>query len=209
MTGAAANGAVFTRLDVRLGAFALRPVDPVADAAVLHAWVTHPRSAFWLMGDAGVPDVEHAYREIAGHPHHDAFLGLRNGRPAFLAERYDPAHVELAGRYPAVDGDVGMHFLCAPPESPRACLHGFTLAVITTVMELLFADPATRRVVVEPDVRNTGVLALNAQVGFQVESVLALPEKTAYLSTCTREQYLAARATPCTPPARAPRSEHP
>ena len=26
---------------------AVRPVDPAADAAVLHAWVTQPRARFW------------------------------------------------------------------------------------------------------------------------------------------------------------------
>ncbi|MER6596522.1 GNAT family N-acetyltransferase, partial [Micromonospora purpureochromogenes] len=35
-------------------------------------------------------------------------VGGQRGRPAFLAERYDPAHVELVGLYDAADGDVGM-----------------------------------------------------------------------------------------------------
>jgi RimJ/RimL family protein N-acetyltransferase len=177
---------VFFRVDDRLGEFALRPVDPVADAVLLHGWVTHPKCAFWLMGDAAVSDVEREYRRIAADPHHDAFIGLHDGRPAFLVERYDPAHVELVGLYPAQDGDVGMHFLCAPADNP---VHGFSRAVITTAMELLFADPETRRVVVEPDVRNTAVHALNAAVGFEIVGTIAKPEKKAYLSICTREQY--------------------
>ena len=81
-------------------------------------------------------------------------------------ERYDPAQVELAGSTTPSRGDIGMHFLCAPTDTP---VHGFTLAVITTVMDMLFADPAVRRVVVEPDVRNTAVHALNEAVGFRVD----------------------------------------
>ena len=80
---------VFARADDRLGSFALRPLDPDADAPLLHGWVTHPKSAFWMMGDADVERVRDEYRAIAGHPHHDAFIGLHDGRPAFLAERYD------------------------------------------------------------------------------------------------------------------------
>lgn len=184
------NALVFTRTDPRLGEFALRPVDPAADAPLLHSWVTHPKSAYWLMQDASLSDVEQEQRDIAANPHHEAFLGLHDGRPAFLVERYDPARIELVGLYPAQEGDVGMHFLCAPTDTP---LHGFSLAVITTVMEMLFSDPAAGRVVVEPDVRNTAVHALNAAVGFEVAERIAKPEKDAYLSICTREQFRAGR----------------
>ncbi|CAM3245697.1 GNAT family N-acetyltransferase [Streptomyces albus] len=180
---------VFTRTDEKLGTFSLRPVDPAADAPLLHTWVTHPKSVFYLLQDATLADVEREFATIAASPHHDAYLGHHNGEPAFLTERYDPRHVELAGLYPHRPGDVGMHFLCAPTDTP---VHGFTRAVITTVMAMLFADPATRRVVVEPDVRNTAVHALNEAVGFRVEQTLTKPEKEALLSFCTREQFEAA-----------------
>ncbi|MGP3978749.1 GNAT family N-acetyltransferase [Streptomyces sp. 8N114] len=181
-----ADPTVFTRTDATLGTLALRPVDPLTDPELLHRWVTHPKSAFYLLQDATLPDVEREFMSIAASPHHDAFLGLHNGEPAFLMERYDPRYVELAGLYPHQPGDVGMHFLCAPTEQP---VHGFTRAVITTVMAMLFDDPDTRRVVVEPDVRNTAVHALNEAVGFRVDSTLTKPEKEALLSFCTREQF--------------------
>ncbi|WDZ86515.1 GNAT family N-acetyltransferase [Micromonospora cathayae] len=180
---------VYRRDDPALGAFALRTVDPDADAALLHGWVTHPKAAFWLMQDADPARVAAEYRRIHDHPRHDAFVGLWRDRPAFLAERYDPARVELVGLYDAEPGDVGMHFLCAPAGKP---VHGFTRAVITTVLAWLFADPATRRVVVEPDVRNTAVHALNAAVGFQVVGPVAKPEKNALLSVCTRAMFASA-----------------
>ncbi|MDG4797778.1 GNAT family N-acetyltransferase [Micromonospora sp. WMMD1082] len=180
---------VHTRHDRRLGEFALRTLDVAADAPLLHRWVTDPKAAFWLMQDADVDAVAAEYRRIAAHPHHEAFVGLWRGEPAFLAERYDPAHVELVGLHDARPGDVGMHFLCAPTDAP---VHGFTRAVITTVMAWLFADPATERVVVEPDVRNTAVHALNAAVGFEVVGPITKPEKTALLSICTRERFRAA-----------------
>ncbi|MET7863467.1 GNAT family N-acetyltransferase [Micromonospora taraxaci] len=179
----------FARVDDRLGEFALRTLDPDADTALLHRWVTHPKAAFWLMQDADLNRVAEEYQRIAAHPHHDAYLGLWRGSPAFLAERYDPAHVELVGLYDHQPGDVGMHFLCAPVGTP---VHGFTRAVLTTVMAWLFADPTTRRVVVEPDVRNTAVHALNAAVGFEVVRPIAKPEKDALLSVCTRAQFEAA-----------------
>jgi RimJ/RimL family protein N-acetyltransferase len=177
---------VFHRDDARLGRFELRPVAPAEDALLLHAWVTDPKSLFWLMQDADVASVEREYGQIAASGHHEAYLGLHEGKPEFLVEKYDPARSELASRYQVKAGDVGMHFLTAPTDAP---VHGFTRAVLVTVMEFLFADPATRRVVVEPDVRNAAVHRLNAAVGFRIEHKVALTAKTAYLSTCAREHY--------------------
>ncbi|NXY97998.1 acetyltransferase [Streptomyces sp. BR123] len=177
---------LYSRTDAALGTFAIRPLDPFSDAELLHGWVTHPKAAFWMMQDASLPDVEREYMKIAAAEHHDAYIGLHEGRPAFLMERYDPSELELVGLYDALPGDVGMHFLVAPSDTP---LHGFTRAVITTVMAALFADPRTRRVVVEPDVNNTAVHALNAAVGFVPEGPVQKPEKEALLSFCTREQF--------------------
>ncbi|MGW1884365.1 GNAT family N-acetyltransferase [Streptomyces sp. NPDC001970] len=180
-----------------LGTFTFRPLDPSptsggetpSDAELLHGWVTHPKAAFWMMQDAKLHDVEREYMAIAAAEHHHAFLGLHDGEPAFLMERYDPSKVELVGLYEPLPGDVGMHFLVAPTDTP---VHGFTRAVIIAVMRELFADPATRRVVVEPDVSNKAVHALNESVGFVPEREIQKPEKKALLSFCTREQFEAA-----------------
>ncbi|MGW6953905.1 GNAT family N-acetyltransferase [Streptomyces sp. KS_5] len=173
-----------------IGTFTIRTLDPLKDAELLHRWVTDPKAAFWMMQDAKLQDVEREYMRIAAHEHHHAHLGLHDGEPAFLMESYDPRYVELVGLYEPEPGDVGMHFLVAPTDRP---IHGFTKAVITAVMEELFADPRTRRVVVEPDVGNKAVHALNEAVGFVPVREIDKPEKRALLSFCTRDQFLAAR----------------
>ncbi|RVU24349.1 N-acetyltransferase [Streptomyces antnestii] len=175
--------------------FAVRTLDPLKDAELVHGWVTHPRAAFWLMQDARLQDVEREYMAISAAAHHDAYIGELDGVPVFLMERYDPAHVELVGLYEPEPGDIGMHFLVAPTDTP---VHGFTRAVITAVMAHLFADPSVRRVVVEPDVRNEAVHALNEAVGFVPEREIQKPEKNALLSFCTREQFEAATAASAT-----------
>ena len=85
-------------------------------------------------------------------------------------------------------GDLGMHVLVAPPETPRP---GFTRPVFRTVMALCFQDDSVRRVVVEPDVRNDRIARLNAAAGFVVARHIMLPTKTAALSFCTREAFAA------------------
>ena len=114
----------FTRFDPGLGSFTLRPLDLAADLGLLHRWVTHPKTAYWMMQGFDLARVEAEYRRIEENPYHDAFLGLWNGRPAFLAERYDPAHVELTGLFDARDGDdrraaAGSHEVHVTPGRMR------------------------------------------------------------------------------------------
>ncbi len=162
----------------------LEPLDLDRDALLLHRWVTHPRSVYWQMQDAGPADVEREYRLIEESPHHHAWLGRADGVPAFLVETYDPAHSELAGLPELRDGDLGMHVLVAPTEQP---VHGFTRAVFAAVLDHCFADPAVRRVVVEPDPRNERIRALNAAFGFRELRTVTLPTKEAVLSVRERD----------------------
>lgn len=173
--------------------FTLVPVDPDAHATVLHDWMSRNYARFWDMCEATVDDVRAEQRQIKADPHHEAWLGLHTdgpaGHPAFLMERYDPAHSPLRQHYPVEDGDVGMHLLVGPTDTPR---HGYTTAVFTAVMDFIFADPKARRVVVEPDVRNAKIHTLNARLGFVSFRTIRLPDKSALLSFCTRTQFDAA-----------------
>ena len=164
----------------------LEPLDLDRDLALLHAWVTHPRSVYWEMQGASLEDVAAEYGRVVADPHHDAWLGRVDGEPAFLAETYDPARSPLADLPDLAPGDLGMHVLVAPGDTPVA---GFTRLVLRAVLEHCFADPAVGRVVVEPDVRNERIAALNAAFGFAVARVVELPTKTAALSFCTRAAF--------------------
>lgn len=172
------------------GELTFRAVDPEADAATLHRWVTDPKAVFWMMQDASVADVCREYRAIADTDGHDAFLGSVDGRPSFLVELYDPGRSELAEHATFGPGDVGMHVLVAPTDVP---VPGFTALVMAATMRLCFADPRVDRVVVEPDARNDKIAVLNADAGFVVERLVQLRAKTAVLSSCTRAQFRASR----------------
>ncbi|WP_051299021.1 GNAT family N-acetyltransferase [Arthrobacter castelli] len=170
--------------------FPLRPVDPDADARLLHSWFSQDYASFWDMLDAGVDDVRREHRAIAASDHHHALLGFDGGAPVFLMERYDPARSPIAGCYEATAADVGMHLLVAPPAAP---VPGYTRSVMAAVLDHLFEDPTVERVVVEPDIRNHKIQALNDAAGFRPVTNIELPDKTAVLSICTRTDYAAAR----------------
>ncbi|MEL7975477.1 GNAT family N-acetyltransferase [Isoptericola sp. F-RaC21] len=183
-------------------AVTLEPVDPAHDAAAVHAWLTHPASAFWHMGHLSPAEVRDYLAEVADHPDQDGWLGRVDGAPAFYAETYDPARVLLADVHDAVPGDVGMHLLVAPPpDDPADRRPGLTDAVMAAVVRFCLAPEGRggARVVVEPDVRNRAIAAKNAAAGFRVLREVELVDddgpgdhtKRAALSVCTRDAFAA------------------
>ena len=183
-----------------IGEITLQPVDVERDVELLHAWVTHPRSEFWMMQGASVDDVRTEYAGIVANPHQQAWLGTVDGRPTFLAETYEPAHSPLADLPELRAGDVGMHVLVAPPDG--APVRGLTTAVFGAVMAFCLDDPRHDRVVVEPDTRNDAIRALNRAAGFVELRDVILPEKTATLSVATRDDFAASRVAQSLDPTR-------
>ncbi|WP_414651843.1 amino acid adenylation domain-containing protein [Gordonia sp. UBA5067] len=166
------------------------PMDPHAHAPIVHRWLTHPKSAYWEMLTATADEVSTMIRAAATGASYGMRIGFLDGEPQFLFELYDPAIGELsdpASGYVHRDGDIGMHLLVAPSDTP---ISGFTGEVMLHIMRTAFAQPGVQRVVVEPDVRNTDVQRLNAAVGFTVAGDYPVGAKTARLSYCTRDDFV-------------------
>ncbi|MBW7981565.1 GNAT family N-acetyltransferase [Enterobacillus tribolii] len=169
-----------------LGSFGLRLLDPVRDASLLHRWVTQPYAQYWGMQSQSRQEVYTFYRDLMAQHPQGAYLGLFRGRPAFLLERYQAIHDPVGQCYPARQDDYGMHILVAPAQEP---LSGFTWAIFRTIVEFMFSDQKVARIVVEPDIRNEKIHRLNKRAGFAYQHPITLPNKTAWLAFCTREQY--------------------
>ncbi len=176
----------YRRFFAAIGTLSLRPFDLTEDVTTLHSWVTQPYAKYWGLLTASVEDVHAEYLRIERTGHHRALLGEHDGRPAFLMERYEPSYDAVGTRYDVAPGDIGMHVLVAPPQ---VRIPGFTGAIFETILDSLFSDPLVDRIVVEPDVRNTKIQALNERMGFRKHSIVDLPGKQAWLSFCTRDQY--------------------
>lgn len=174
----------------RLGEVTLEPVVPARDAELVQGWLAHPAASYWQMGHLSVDEVREYLATVQAGPHEEAWFGRLDGDPVFLTETYDPARVLLTDVHDAQPGDLGMHLLVAPPETPR---HGLTDAVMTAVMR--FCLSGATRVVVEPDVGNRKIAAKNAAAGFRVLRDVDLGRgahaKRAALSVATRADFAA------------------
>jgi siderophore synthetase component len=181
------SDAAFEQRLPELGRLSLRELRIPDDLPLVHTWVTRDSARYWGMVGYSLEQVTVAYVELARRSR--VFLGFHEAQAAFLVETYDPARDAIGEHYGVLPGDRGMHVLVAPPSAP---IHGFTWAVFNTVMEFVFSDPHTRRVIVEPDIRNAKIHALNRRAGFRYQKIVHLPHKIAHLAFCTRAQYRAA-----------------
>jgi lysine N-acyltransferase len=103
----------------------------------------------------------------------------QDGEPVAYLELYRVCRDRLRPCYPAAEHDLGVHIAIG---ERRHTGRGLGRSLLRAVAEgLLAADPACRRVVAEPDVRNTPSLRAFAAAGFRYCGELSLPEKTAAL----------------------------
>ncbi|MBJ7902153.1 GNAT family N-acetyltransferase [Streptomyces sp. DSM 110735] len=183
------------------GTVRIRPLDPDADAEVIHAWVSEERAAFWGMNGLTRAQVAEIYAHMAGLDTHHAHLVTKDGAPVALLQTYEPAADRVSEVYEVRPGDIGVHLLLAP-AGPDGHRPGWTSALLTAIATYVLVVLDRERVVVDPDVRNTKAIARFARQGFTTgpEVVLPeidlpdvyLPEKRAQLAFLTRETAFAA-----------------
>lgn len=176
------------------GEFSFRPLQPTDDAERLHAWTSNARARFWGMQEHTVAELRAFYEAQWQSGYRWPFLGLRDGEPALLLESYDPARDVLGEHYPVARGDLGMHFLTAPPSAPR--LPGYSLCVLRGIVDFLLGQTGVKRLVVEPDLNNAAIHRLNRAAGFRYQGVVQLPDKCAGLAFCCADDYRNALLNP-------------
>lgn len=167
-----------------IGRLSLRRLQLEQDLGLIHTWVRAPYARYWGLTGSSEQQVRAAYEAICREA--EVWVGHHDGHATFLVETYDPRGATVGEYYRVATGDRGMHVLVAPA---RQVIPGFTLAVMRSVLEFLFRDPDVDRIVVEPDLRNAKIHALNRKVGFRYQHILDLPNKTAHLAFCTRQDY--------------------
>jgi siderophore synthetase component/RimJ/RimL family protein N-acetyltransferase len=169
------------------------PVDSARHAPLLHTWLAAPRSRFWGMQQHTPAQTRSHLEQIDASAHEDGWIGSRAGEPLVYVETYDPSHLLPSGALDPEPGDLGMHLLIAPPQG--APEHGLTSAVMGQTVRWCLQERGASRLVVEPDERNTAILAKNAAAGFRVLRRVDLVHdgttKRAVLSVCTREDFAA------------------
>ncbi|MFE9926389.1 GNAT family N-acetyltransferase [Streptomyces sp. NPDC005774] len=198
----ASRAAVHEHMADGFGSVRVLPLDPVADAAVLHRWVSGGRAFFWGMNGLTERQVAEIYTHMDTLDTHHAYLVVKDGEPAALLQTYEPEADRVGDCYPVEPGDIGIHLLIAP-AGPEGVRPGWTGALLAVMVGFALLGLDRRRVVVDPDVANEKAVARFLRQGFTAgpEVVLPeidlpdvyLPEKKAQLAFLTRETILGGR----------------
>ncbi|MFE2271812.1 GNAT family N-acetyltransferase [Streptomyces lavendulae] len=165
---------VHTRTVEGFGTITITPVDPAADSALIHSWVSEERARFWGMNGTARELVQEIYEDVDRRTTHHAFMVGLDGEPVALFQTYDCAEDRVGECYEVRPGDVGVHLLIGP--SGGAARHGFTGTLIEAFLAYLFSDGGARRVVAEPDARNAKAISLLERSGFVLGPEVELPE---------------------------------
>ena len=161
------------------GRASFRLLDPGADLELVHGWMHQPHVVpFWQL-DLDRAGIAAYLRRAADDDHQQVLIGHVDGEPVSYWECYWAARDLLAGHYPAEPADQGVHLLIGPPERTGRGLGRQLLQAV--VAWQLAREPATRRVVAEPDVRNGRMIRVFEQCGFRRAGELELPDKRAAL----------------------------
>ncbi|MFD6323469.1 GNAT family N-acetyltransferase [Streptomyces sp. NPDC058442] len=178
------------------GALRVLPLDPSADAPVLHRWVSGERAVFWGMNGLTERQVAEIYAHMDTLDTHHAYLLVKDGEPAALFQTYEPEADRVGECYPVEPGDIGLHLLLAPAAPGGAC-PGWTAALLAAVVGFVLRGPDRERVVVDPDVANEKAITRFLRQGFTAGPAVVLPEidlpdvylpqKRARLAFLTRE----------------------
>ncbi|MEU2523068.1 GNAT family N-acetyltransferase [Streptomyces pseudogriseolus] len=178
------------------GAVRVLPLDPAADAPLLHRWVSEERAVFWGMNGLTEQQVHEIYAHMDTLDTHHAYLVVKDGDPAALLQTYEPEADRVGECYPVEPGDIGMHLLIAPPE-PDGNRSGWTAGLAAAVSTYVLLVLDRRRVVVDPDVANEKAITRFLRQGFTAGPRVVLPEvdlpdvylpeKRAQLAFLTRE----------------------
>jgi penicillin amidase len=174
---------VFSEKLAGLGELIMIPLDPAAHAPVVHSWVVKPRNRFWGMGDHSVEQVEEIYAFVDGLETHHAYLLLLDDGPIGVFQTYEPAFDPVGECYDVRTGDFGMHLLL---DAGDRVLPHLTSAVFPALMRHLFDDPAHRRIIAEPDIRNERMISRLRREGFTLGPEIDLGHKKARLTFLER-----------------------
>ncbi|GFH37751.1 GNAT family N-acetyltransferase [Streptomyces pacificus] len=157
-----------------LGTVRIRRLDPARDTDVVHSWVGEERARFWGMGETSREQVREIYEHLDSLTTHHAFLILLDDVPVMLFQTYAPEADRVSECYEVEPGDIGIHLMTGPATgSPRP---GFTAALLGALVGHVLSDGDVRRIIAEPDVRNTRAIERLQRTGFTIGPEIVLPE---------------------------------
>lgn len=143
--------------------YAIRPADPEADAELIAEWMNRPHLAEAWEYAWPVQRWQRYLRAQADGSYSRPLIVSRHGTPGGYVEIYRAARDSIAARYDADPHDLGIH---AAVADVAVVNRGFAPILLPRLIASLFElEPACRRIMFDPDHRNSAARRLCEYVG--------------------------------------------
>ncbi|AXA33777.1 GNAT family N-acetyltransferase [Francisella adeliensis] len=163
-----------------------RPFNFNSDLDAVHKWMNKPHVAkFWNL-DKSRESLKKHFCDILSKPNQDIFILAVDGKEIAYAEIYKAEKDRIAAYCTIEENDYGWHLLIGPEESIGK---GYSKLFVEALSKYCFSKLDANRVLFEPDIRVTPFERIAPRIGYINQGEIVLPEKKAYLFTCSKEAF--------------------
>jgi RimJ/RimL family protein N-acetyltransferase len=146
-----------------------------ADLRLLHEWLQRPHvRRWWTRHETYDEVVEHYLPAIEGSDPTDLYFAFLDGAPIGFMQTYLVAdYPDYASMVEAGDGVAGVDLFIAEPDLTG---HGIGSEMLRRFLcQVVFANPATRACVADPEAENVASVRAFEKAGFHVVKELVDP----------------------------------
>jgi RimJ/RimL family protein N-acetyltransferase len=170
--------------------FSLRPVSYPDDMPLLYKWMHAEHVVDQWQLHLPMSQLKTHFEKMLADDHQRLYLILCDGKPIGYTEIYETARDRLSQYYKAKDTDMGWHILLG---DPAVVGKGYLKPTGMMITLLIFEHTEAKKIVVEPDSKVEVYQWIADSFAYKVQRLIKMPEKTASLYFCNRDEFLESR----------------
>lgn len=170
--------------------FALRPVKYLDDMPLLYKWMHAEHVVDQWQLHLPMPQLKTHFEKMLADDHQRLYLILCDDKPIGYTEIYETARDRLSQYYKAKETDMGWHILLG---DPAVVGKGYLKPTGMMISKFIFEHTEAKKIVVEPDSKVEVYQWIADSFAYHVQRLIEMPEKTASLYFCNRDEFFESR----------------
>ncbi|MGE6407315.1 MULTISPECIES: GNAT family N-acetyltransferase [unclassified Psychrobacter] len=170
--------------------FALRPVKYPDDMPLLYKWMHAEHVVDQWQLHLPMPQLKTHFEKMLADDHQRLYLILCDDKPIGYTEIYETARDRLSQYYKAKETDMGWHILLG---DPAVVGKGYLKPTGMMISKFIFEHTEAKKIVVEPDSKVEVYQWIADSFAYRVQRLIEMPEKTASLYFCNRDEFFESR----------------
>ena len=170
--------------------FALRPVNYPEDMPLLYKWMHAEHVVDQWQLHLPMPQLKTHFEKMLADDHQRLYLIICDDKPIGYTEIYETARDRLSHYYKAKETDMGWHILLG---DPAVVGKGYLKPTGMMITKFIFEHTEAKKIVGEPDSKVEVYQWVADSFAYRVQRLIEMPEKTAALYFCNRDEFLESR----------------